>query len=180
VWGRGSDDLACIGQRLGRLQLVFGPLRRPPLTHVRNCADAFRHALGCEASAGATFNVVDGHGTTAGRYARERKYGAALGGLTLWIPLWVARAFVWLANRCARRAFGERYRLPSLFVPIRFELRYRKVYAISTGMKKTIGWHAPRSFAECVSATWGPEASASAPAVPGAAPSPSTGERRAA
>ncbi|HEX6884902.1 MAG TPA: NAD(P)-dependent oxidoreductase, partial [Planctomycetota bacterium] len=60
VWGRGNDDLACIGQRLGRLQLVFGPLRAPPLTHVANCADAFRFVLTRAESVGKTYNVVDG------------------------------------------------------------------------------------------------------------------------
>jgi UDP-glucose 4-epimerase len=154
VWGRGSDDLACIGQRLGRCQLVFGPLRRPPLTHVGNCADAFRAALASEASAGATWNVVDGHGTSAARFARERRLGTRQAGFTLWVPLLVARAFVWLANRGARLVFGARHKLPSMFVPIRFELRYRAVHATSSGMKKA-GWRAPRSFEECVRATWG-------------------------
>ena len=157
VWGRGSDDLACIGQRLGRWQLVFGPLREPPLTHVQNCADAFRAALASEAAAGATVNVVDGHGTSAARFARERKLGARQEGRIVWVPLWAARAFVWLANRCARLVFGERYKLPSMFVPMRFELRYRSVRATSTGMMKTLGWRALKSFGECARATWGPE-----------------------
>jgi UDP-glucose 4-epimerase len=156
VWGRGSDDLACIGQRLGRWQLVFGPLRRPPLTHVQNCADAFRAALASEASAGATVNVVDGHGTSAARFARERSLAKRQGGRIVWVPLWIARAFVWLANRCARLVFGERYKLPSMFVPMRFALRYRSVHAISTGMKK-VGWRALKSFGECARVTWGPE-----------------------
>jgi nucleoside-diphosphate-sugar epimerase len=163
VWGRGSDDVACIGQRLGRWQLVFGPLRHPPLTHVRNCADAFRAVLASEDSAGATVNVVDGHGTSAARFARERKLGTGQDGRIVWVPLWIARTFVWLANRCARLAFGERYKLPSMFVPMRFELRYRSVLATSNGMKK-IGWRAPKSFGECVRATWGTESGAAAPA----------------
>src|SRR5262249_19847878 len=39
IWGRGNDYLACLGQRVGEQQLVFGPLRRLALTHVDNCAD---------------------------------------------------------------------------------------------------------------------------------------------
>jgi len=163
VWGRGNDDLACIGQRLGRWQFVFGPLRRLPLTHVQNCADAFRAVLANEASVGDTLNVVDALGTTAARYASEQRYGSGRGGLALWIPFWAVRAFVWFANRFARFVFGERYRLPSMFVPTRFDLRYKPVDATSTGLRKKLGWRAPKSFKECARATWGPESETSAP-----------------
>ena len=42
IWGRGQPSLAGMGQRLGPLLLVIGPLARLPLTHVENCADAVR------------------------------------------------------------------------------------------------------------------------------------------
>jgi UDP-glucose 4-epimerase len=178
VWGRGSDDIACIGPRLGRWQLVLGPLRRLPLTHVQNCADAFRAVLATEASAGDTYNVVDVLGTTAARYAREHRSGSGRGGPTLWIPYLAARAFVWLANRCARLAFGARYRLPSMFAPVRFALRFQPVDATSTGLRRRLGWRPPMSFQECAQATWGPEPDASASAPPPAAMRMRTEERR--
>ena len=162
VWGRGNDDLACIGQRLGRWQLVIGPLRKIPLTHVDNCADAFRAVLAADNSAGDTYNVVDLLGTTAARYVREQARGSGRGGFTLWIPFWAANVLVWLANRCARFLFGARYKLPSMFVPVRFALRYKPVHATSTGLRQKLGWRAPKSFQECVRATWGPESGASA------------------
>ncbi len=180
VWGRGNDELDCIGQRLGRWQFVIGPLRKLPLTHVHNCADAFRAVLAADNSAGDTYNVVDLLGTTAARYAREQKDGSGRGGLTLWIPFWAARAFAWLANRCARFLFGERYKLPSMFVPMRFALRYKPVHATSTGLRQKLGWRAPKSFQECARATWGPESEASANAPVPAAVTVEIDERRAA
>jgi UDP-glucose 4-epimerase len=154
VWGRGNDDLACIGQRVGGTQLVFGPLRRLALTHVTNCADAFRFALARPETAGKTYNVVDMQGIRAARFARER--ARARGGRTVWLPYLGTRLFVALANAGARAVFGPRYKLPSMFVPIRFDLRYKPVVARSSGLT-ALGWKAPRSFEDCVSATFGPE-----------------------
>lgn len=168
VWGRGNDDPACIGQRLGPLQFVFGPLRTPPLTHVANCADAFRFVLARTETVGKTYNVVDQPRVTAARYARARRRGRRVGGASLWLPYWVARGFVALANLGARAAFGPGYRLPSMFVPVRFRLRYQPVRARSSGLA-ALGWRAPRSFQACVDATWGPLAFPGRPeAVPGA------------
>lgn len=180
IWGRGNDDLACVGQRLGRLQLVFGPARPLALTHVSNCADAFRAALTHDAARGATFNLVDEQGISAARFARARS-AATDGGPCLWLPFAGVRALVWLANRCARLAFGARYRLPSMFAPIRFDLRYKPVRATSSGLRTRLHWRAPRSFAECVQATWGPLKESVAPprAAPQRVPEPQA-ERRAA
>jgi UDP-glucose 4-epimerase len=155
VWGRGNDDLACIGQRVGPLQLVFGPLRRPPLTYVANCADAFRFVLARPESAGKSFNVVDEQGTSAARYARERRRATG-GARTLWLPFLATRALVALANLGARLVFGPRYKLPSMFVPIRFDLRYKPTRATSSGLR-ALGWRAPHSFDESLEATFGAE-----------------------
>lgn len=155
VWGRGNDELACIGQRIGRHQLVFGPLRKPSLTHATNCADAFRAVLANDASIGKTYNVVDEAGVTAARYARELAKGTARTGRTIWLPYHVVRALVGLANLGARRVFGRRYKLPSMFAPIRFDLRYKPVRATSSGLA-ALGWRAPHSFEACARATWGP------------------------
>jgi nucleoside-diphosphate-sugar epimerase len=177
VWGRGNDELACVGQRVGRFQLVFGPSRPLALTHVSNCADAFRAALTHDAAGGATFNLVDEQGISAARFARARR-AATGGGPVLWLPSGAVRALVWLANRTARLVFGARYRLPSLFAPIRFDLRYKPVRATSSGLRSRLGWRAPRTFAECVQATWGPmKVSAAAPR---AVPETPQSERRAA
>lgn len=161
VWGAGNDEPACIGPRLGRWQLVFGPLRELPLTHVRNCADAFRAVLAKNGAVGGTFNVVDGQRVSAARYARALNQGTGRKRWNVWVPGWTARGFVWFANRCARVVFGRRYRLPSLFTPIRFDLRFKPVRVASTGLRMLIDWLAPHSFEESTRATW----SKAAPAI---------------
>jgi UDP-glucose 4-epimerase len=154
VWGRGNDDLACIGQRLGRLQLVFGPLRTPPFTHVTNCADAFRFVLDRSETAGKTYNVVDEPLVTAARFARARRQGTRSVARNLWLPYLATRGLVALLNLGARLVFGPRYKLPSMFAPVRFQLRYKPVRATSSGLA-ALGWRAPRSFEDCAEATWG-------------------------
>ena len=59
IWGAGNADLACLGQRLGPVHLVFGASTRIPLTHVSNCADLFATAAEDPRAIGETFNVVD-------------------------------------------------------------------------------------------------------------------------
>jgi UDP-glucose 4-epimerase len=154
VWGRGNDDLACIGQRLGRLQLVFGPLRTPPLTHVANCADAFRFVLTRAETTGKTYNVVDEPAVRAAHFARARRLGTRSVAWNLWLPYFAARGLITLANVGARLVFGPRYKLPSMFAPVRFQLRYKPVRATSSGLA-ALGWRAPRSFEACAEATWG-------------------------
>src|SRR5579884_343878 len=44
IWGRDHAYLAALGQQIGKLHLVIGPLSRMPMTHVENCADLFARA----------------------------------------------------------------------------------------------------------------------------------------
>ena len=123
IWGPGKELVDGAGLRLGRVQLVFGPLGTLPLTHVESCADLFAAAAESEEAIGATLNVVDPSPMPTWRYVA----GADPGALRVPVPYGLAFAVVRAVHALARILLGERMRLPSIFVPRRFEARFKPV-----------------------------------------------------
>jgi nucleoside-diphosphate-sugar epimerase len=149
IWGPGNELVDGVGQRVGRVQIVFGPAGRLPLTHVENCADCFAAALDGSA-VGATLNVVDGDSPSTWLYARDARAGTR-------VPLPFAAAFglVRIVHRVARTLLGKRLRLPSIFVPRRFEARFKPVRAGGEEARRVLGWRPPLSYDEALRRTRG-------------------------
>ena len=146
VWGPGNELVDGVGQRLGRLQLVFGPAGRLPLTHVDNCADCFAAAVDSGAAVGAILNVVDGDAPRTWRYARDA--GAEI--VRIPVPYAVAFGLVRLVHCAARAVLGERMKVPSIFVPRRFEARFKPVRASGAEARRVLGWQPPLSYEEAL------------------------------
>jgi nucleoside-diphosphate-sugar epimerase len=145
IWGPGNEWVDGIGQRVGRVVLAIGPLKRLPLTYVENCADLFAEAAADPRAAGATLNVVDCTGVPTWRYAREF-------GTVVPVPYRMAFAGVRATDALASFAFGERRRLPSILVPKRFEARFKPVQHASAA-ERVLGWHPPVPFDEALRRT---------------------------
>lgn len=148
IWGPGAEWVDGIGQRVGSAAVVIGPLRPLPLTYVENCADLFAEAAQSPAAAGATLNAIDGDGVRSWRYARAR------GGTLVPVPYAAAYAAVRAIDAVARQAFGERRRLPSIFVPVRFEARFSPARH-SSDAARVLGWRPPLPFEEALRRTYG-------------------------
>lgn len=125
IWGPGKELVGGAGLRVGRVQLVFGPLGTLPLTHVENCADRFAAAVEDDAAEGSTLNVVDPSPPRTWRYVAQVDPGA----LRVPVPYGFALAVVRVVHALARLFLGEHARLPSVFVPRRFEARFKPVRA---------------------------------------------------
>jgi UDP-glucose 4-epimerase len=144
IWG--AELVSGVGPRIGPVQLVIGPLGRLPLTHVDNCADCLVAALESPAAVGATLNVDDGHGIRTWRYARD----VAARTLRVPVPYAVAFALVRAVHRAARVLLGPRLRLPSMFVPRRFEARFKAVHTNRAELERVLGWRPPLSYEEAL------------------------------
>jgi UDP-glucose 4-epimerase len=144
IWG--GEPVVGVGPRIGPVQLVLGPLGRLPLTHVENCADCFVAAAESPAAVGATLNVDDGHGVRTWRYARD------VGGAPLRVPVPYAPALgiVRAVYAVARVLLGPRLRLPSIFVPRRFEARFKPVRTSHAELERVLGWRPPLSYEEAL------------------------------
>ena len=92
IWGRGNAYLACLGQRLGRVHLVFGGWTRIPLTHVVNCAVLFATAAEDPRAIGETFNVVDGDEVRVWGYLGEYLRRSGASGFRVPVPYALALA----------------------------------------------------------------------------------------
>ncbi|MFT5288333.1 MAG: nucleoside-diphosphate-sugar epimerase [Planctomycetota bacterium] len=154
VWGPGNTDLACVGQRVGRWQVAFGWGRDLALTHVDNCADAFRIACEHPKAAGEVFDVVDDHRISATRYAKALRSGEFPGKRVVAIPYWVARSGIGLVNLGSRLLYGPNGKLPSMFTPIRFELRFKPVRTSAAKLSRLLNWTAPVSAKDALARTW--------------------------
>lgn len=160
IWGRGQDNLAALGQRVGPLHVVVGPLTRIPMTHVDNCADVFALAVADPRAQGQVFNVVDGPGeriwTYLANYMRYNKRPE-------WrvpVPYHLALAMVRLASVTV---FRRATKVPSILMPERFQSRFKPLHFSSRKLKETLGWSPPLSYAECLARTYGASGDQEAP-----------------
>jgi UDP-glucose 4-epimerase len=128
------------------VQLVLGPLGSLPLTHVDNCADCFVAAAESAGAVGATLNVDDGHGVRTWHYARD----AGRSSLRVPVPYALAFAIVRAVYAVARMLLGPRLRLPSIFVPRRFEARFKPVRTSRAELERVLGWRPPLSYEEAL------------------------------
>jgi len=134
IWGSGNELVDGAGLRVGRVQLVIGPLGTLPLTRVENCADRFAAAVESEEAAGATLNVVDPSPPRTWRYVAVADPDA----LRVPVPYGLALAVVRAVHAVARLLLGERMRLPSVFVPRRFEARFKPVKPSTAGLDRVL------------------------------------------
>lgn len=155
IWGRGNAFVAGLGETAGSAHVVVAPLARLPLTHVRNCADAF--ALAAESTqkaAGETFNIVDGHAISSwefvGRYLRARG-----SGFRIPCPYAAGLAAAHVASAVSRAAFGAKGKLPGLLVPKKFRARFRPISSSPARISKVLGWTPPLGLAACLADTFG-------------------------
>lgn len=153
IWGRDHAYLAALGQQVGRLHLVIGPLSRLPLTHVENCADLFALAASHPRARGQTFNVVDGEGERVWSYLGAYLRGTGERGFRIPIPYRLAYSLVQLAFATV---FKRNLKLPHVLVPCRFESRLKPLHYTNRLAREVLGWRPPFDFAECLSRTFGP------------------------
>lgn len=153
IWGRGNEWQAGLGQPLGRHVIVIGPMARPPLTHVDNCAEAFAVVTERDEAAGQTFNMVDGHALSSWRFVEAYQRGVNEPGWRLPIPYLAGLAIAYLAQATSRVLFGRQGKLPSILVVRRFRARFKPVDCQPDRLKELLGWSPPFDFRECLART---------------------------
>jgi len=152
IWGRDHGAIAAMGQKVGRIHLVIGPLARVPLTHVENCADFFAVAVEHPNARGETFNVVDSEGERVWTYLGTHLLGTRQRGLRIPVPWRLAFLLVRLGYASV---FRRNPRLPHLLVPCRFEARLKPLKYSNRRAAELLGWRPPLDFRECLARTYG-------------------------
>jgi nucleoside-diphosphate-sugar epimerase len=152
IWGVEREYPPTIGQRLGRIQFVFGPDRQLPLIHAENAADAFETVLRPDRRAHGTFNLVDHPEITARSFVRESLRASSRPGLVVPVPYALASAAV----RALHLVTPERLaaRLPSFLDPAQFVARYRPLRVSGARFRREMSWSPPHGFEECLQRTF--------------------------
>jgi len=151
IWGRDHGYLAALGQRVGKLHVVIGPLSRMPLTHVENCADLFALAAADPRARGQTFNVVDGEGERIWTYLGEYLHRTGERGVRIPVPYSLAFSMVRVAYATL---FGRNPKLPHVLVPCRFESRLKPLRYSNRRAREVLGWTPPLDFRACLLRTY--------------------------
>ena len=154
IWGRGNDYLACLGQKLGRVYLVFGGSTRIPLTHVVNCANLFAVAAEDPRAIGETFNVVDDDNVRLWVDLGEYLARSGIRGVRVPIPYAVGMTCARLARFTSRQIFRGKGKLPSLLIPSRFEARFKPLRFSNRKAREVLGWRPPFRFEDCLRLTY--------------------------
>lgn len=155
IWGPQHAEIGGMGRRVGRVNIMFGPLTRLPLTHVENCADCIVVAAENSAAAGEIFNVIDDDNVRVWRYVSEYSKRTGQRRFPLPIPYRVGLVVAQLANWTSKLLFGKKGKLPSLLTPRRYEAQFKPVRFNTGKLRKTLGWRPPFSFEECLKSTYG-------------------------
>jgi len=171
IWGRGNEYLFGIGQTAGPVEVVIGPGRQMPLTHVENCADVFVTATERKEATGQTFNVVDGHDASVWRYAGEYHRRMNMRKWRVPVPYWLGVLATRVVQKTSKTIFRGKGKLPSLFVPSRFEARFKPLRFPNDKLRTALGWKPPLDFEQALRRTYEP-ATAPPAAAPAAAPAP--------
>ena len=150
IWSMDGPLPACFGVTVGRLFCVIGPWRKPPLTHVANCADAVAAAVDAPGAVNRTFNVVDNSGITAWQWAGAhiRQEGR---GWRFPLPEVLARLLTRAIDVVCTAIFGATRKLPSLCDPLRHAGRFAPVCVDVRSLERELVWTPPRArFSELV------------------------------
>ncbi len=152
IWGRDHAYVAALGQKVGKLHIVIGPLTRVPLTHVENCADLCALAAVDPRATGRTLNVVDGEGERVWSFLGAYLRGTGERGIRVPVPY----QLVWQAVRLASATVFRRSRkLPHFLVPCRFEQRFKPLRYTNQSARDVLGWRPPLSLEQCMERTYG-------------------------
>jgi UDP-glucose 4-epimerase len=154
IWGRDHANLAALGQQVGRLHLVIGPLSHMPMTHVENCADLFALAATDPRARGQTLNVVDGEGERIWNFLGEYLRGVGERGVRIPVPY---RPTFLAINVAFATLFRRNTKLPGLLIPCRFESRLKPLRFTNQRARDVLGWRPPLDFRECLARTFGPK-----------------------
>jgi nucleoside-diphosphate-sugar epimerase len=146
IWGRGQEWVDGVGQRIGRLVFIPGPLRQLPLTHVANCAEWFVDAAEVDKAAGQTLNVFDSERISAWRYIREWSTRSGIRARLVPVPWVGSLGLVALASLANRMLFSGHGKLPSVLDWPRFEARFKPLCFPNRRLLSVLGpqrlsWH---------------------------------------
>jgi UDP-glucose 4-epimerase len=152
IWGKDHAYLAALGQQVGKLHLVIGPLSRMPMTHVENCADLFAVAATDSRARGQTFNVVDGKGERIWSFLGDYLRGKGERGFRFPIPYNLAHLGV---SAAFATVFRRNTKLPQILIPSRFESRLKPLRYTNRRAREVLGWKPPLDYRECLARTFG-------------------------
>ena len=156
VWGRGNEWLAGVGLQLRQVLAVVGPRTELPLTHVSNCADCFVSVVDDDRSVGETYNVVDGFSISCWRYAGLYRRGTGIRALRVPVPYALGMAVARMLSGAVAGVSGRESHLPSIFIPCRYEARFKPLRYSNEKLARQLGLHPPHSLDECLALTYCP------------------------
>lgn len=139
IYGPGKDWGLGKAMSAGRFDLIFAPLSRMRLIHVRNCAVALVAALEAPVEREAVINLVDDEQPGHWAFHRRAKRAGARAGIGVPIPYMAVRLLGVIAWAASRMFFQGRARLPEWLDLPRQEVRWRPLRYGNGNARKLVG-----------------------------------------
>jgi nucleoside-diphosphate-sugar epimerase len=139
IYGPGKDWDFGKALSFGPFDLIFAPLSRMRLIHVRNCAAAIVAALERPDARESIVNLVDDEQPTHWKYHHRARQAGASVGLAVPVPYLAVRALGGLAWLASKAFFHGRARLPEWLDLPRQQVRWRPMRYRNTKARHLFG-----------------------------------------
>lgn len=151
IWSAQKPNIGGIGRSAGPLQLLFAPLANLPLTHVRNCAHCIAGMVDYLPAPYEAFNAVDTESVSAWTFAKAALRLQGKRKIIVPIPYHASYFAVRFIDWFTRRVFGPARRVPSLFIPARFQAQFRPLPVPNAKLVRLTGWQQKHPYEDCIS-----------------------------
>jgi len=122
IWGETQEYPLVLSIPIGRLHFVIGPLKPPNMVHVKRCAATLVDALKSDRN---TIHIIDKEDISAWSFMGRYLKSTNTKGIRIPIPYRIAYGIVRGVYAISRWILKENLKIPSIFIPCRFEARFK-------------------------------------------------------
>lgn len=125
LWGEKEEYPLVLSVPLAKLHFLIGPLKSPNLVHVKNCAKALVDRIENHEAIGQTYNVFDKQTMNSWQFMGTFLQTNSIKGIRIPVPYQISYQSIRVGYAFCKWLFGKNLKLPSLFIPCRFEARFK-------------------------------------------------------
>lgn len=125
MWGDKDEYPLVLSIPFGKCHVVVGPLKPSNLVHVRICAQAMVDSIEDSRCFGKVYNLFDDEKINAWHFMGRFLQSTGKPGVRLAVPYTITYQCIRLMYAILKGILGKGLKVPSLFVPRRFEARFK-------------------------------------------------------
>jgi nucleoside-diphosphate-sugar epimerase len=141
IWGERQEYPQVLSIPAGMFHFVIAPSKSPNLVHVKRCAQAVVETLKNPETIGQTINIIDNANSNAWEFMGKFLRFSHTPGIRIPVPYFLALPVIKAVNAISLLILREHCKIPSIFIPCRFEARFKPFSANNTRAEELINWN---------------------------------------